>query len=422
MAWTEESDAFLARGEDAPMIQDGTQDAVDKTRTPEVAVARCPDYDRERVLAAVRKSVDSLGGIRRFVTSGERILIKPNMLSAKAPEEAVTTHPEVLRAVIKLVKECGATPIVGDSPSGPSTERILRRLAQKTGVQRVCDEERVEFTLFDESFTVSFPNGVAAKSFELTTALKQVSGVVSVAKMKTHTFTVLTGAVKNLFGLIPGLKKAEYHFRMQKRAAFSEMLVDLAECVKPRLTIMDAVVGMEGDGPAGGNLRHIGLILSSANVHALDSVFLALTGAEPAAVPSVATAMRRGLAPADPNAIRIVGEPEAATKLKGFKMPSTAKAYGGIPSALGKVAGEIVSKKPVYVAKRCTRCNACVEICYAQALTLGEKKPRIDRNKCIRCYCCQEVCPASAVLLKRRPARSVGTIARHGISRVGKRT
>lgn len=397
------------------MIQNGSQDARDKTGTLEVAVARCPDYDTERVLAAVRRSVDSLGGIRRFVTSGERILIKPNMLSARAPEEAVTTHPEVLRAVIKIVKECGATPIVGDSPSGPSTERVLKRLAQKTGIQRVCDEEGVEFALFDESFKVSFPNGVAAKTFELTTALRKASGVISVAKMKTHTFTVLTGAVKNLFGLIPGLKKAEYHFRMQNRAAFSEMLVDLAECIKPRLTIMDAVVAMEGDGPSGGNLRNVGLILSSANVHALDSFFLNLTGADPASVPSVAIAVRRGLAPTDLRAIRIVGDSEAATKLKGFKMPSTARAYGGIPKALGKIAGEIVSRKPVYVAKKCMRCNACIEICYAQALALGEKKPRIDRNKCIRCYCCQEVCPSAAVVLKRRPLRSLGSYALGGI-------
>jgi uncharacterized protein (DUF362 family)/NAD-dependent dihydropyrimidine dehydrogenase PreA subunit len=397
------------------MIQNGSPHAGDGTRTLEVAVTRCSDYDTERVLAAVRKSVDSLGGIHRFATPGETMLIKPNMLSAKAPEEALTTHPEVLRAVIKIVKECGATPIVGDSPSGPSTEMILRRLAQKTGIQRVCDEEGVEFVLFDESFKVSFPNGVAAKTFELTTVLRQVSGVISVAKMKTHTFTVLTGAVKNLFGLIPGLKKAEYHFRMQNRAAFSEMLVDLAECVKPRLTVMDAVVAMDGDGPAGGNLRNVGLILSSANVHALDSVFLNLAGADPASVPSVAIAVRRGLAPADISAIRIVGDSEAATKLKGFKMPSTARAYGGIPRVLGKVAGEIVSRKPVYVAERCTLCGACVEICYAQALALGEKKPRIDRDKCIRCYCCQEVCPTAAVVLKRRPLRSLGSYALGGI-------
>ena len=404
------------------MIHDGTQDSDDKPRILEVAVVKCPDYDTERVFVAVRKSIDSLGGMRGFVASGERILVKPNMLSARAPDEAVTTHPEVLRAVIKMIKECGAIPIVGDSPSGPSTARILRRLAQKTGIQRVCEEEGVEFAPFDESFKVSFPDGVAAKTFELTTVMKEISGVISVAKMKTHTFTILTGAVKNLFGLIPGLKKAEYHFRMQNSEAFSEMLVDLAECVRPRLTVMDAIVGMEGDGPSGGTLRDVGLIVSSANVYALDSVFIELADADVAAVPSVAIAVRRGLAPSDPSTIRIVGEPEAAVKFNGFKMPSTARAYGGIPRAFGKVAGEIVSRKPVYIAGRCTLCNACVEVCYAQALSLGDKKPRIDRNRCIRCYCCQEVCPSRAVLLKRRPARSLGSMIWHGISRPGKQT
>jgi len=380
--------------------------AVDKRFT--VSVSRCSSYEPVVVERAVSESVKALGGIEMFVKPGETILVKPNMLSARAPEDAVTTHPEVLRAVIRMVRAAGATPIVGDSPSGLSTDNILDKLAERTGIARVCEEEKVEFAHFTESKNVRFERGVVAKSFELTTVLDRVDGIISVAKMKTHTLTGITGAVKNLFGLIPGLKKAEYHFRMKDKEAFSAMLVDLAECVHPRLTIMDAVLGMDGDGPSGGNKKDIGLLIASDCVHALDAFFLHFVGADISSVPTVRIARERGLGPKDIDEVHVVGDGRAGMKLDGFRMPSTAQQYGRIPMALGRLAGEAVTRKPVFSAARCTMCGACIEICPARVLRKDTRKPVIDRRDCIRCYCCGEVCPTNAVLLRRQPLRSVG--------------
>lgn len=388
---------------------------------PTVSIVRCASYSPSEVEASVQRAVELLGEISGFVSTGERILIKPNMLAARRPYQAVTTHPEVVRAAIRLVRAAGGLPIVGDSPAGPSTERILRHLAEKTGIFEVCTQEGVPFALFTECETVAYDEGKAAKSFDLTKALQEVDAVISLAKLKTHSFTRYTGAVKNLFGLVHGLKKAGYHMRMRSPEAFSEMLVDLAECVRPRLTIMDGVVGMDGDGPSSGRRREMGVLLASANPHALDAVALQLVGAEPASVWTVRAAMDRGLLPKDCRAgIEIRGEALDGLRIHDFRMPPKLRVFGGIPGVLEGFVAEGVARKPVFSKELCSGCGRCVEICPAEALSLRDgrlPKVGIRRDLCIRCYCCQEVCPENAVDLKRMPIRSWG---RSVVCRVGR--
>ena len=359
---------------------------------------------------SVREAVRLLGGISEHVTSGERILIKPNMLAARRPDQAVTTHPEIVRATIRLVKEAGGVPVVGDSPAGPSTERILRHLADRTGISEVCVQEGVPFALFTEYETVAYDDGKVAKTFDLTKTLQEVDAVISLAKLKTHSFTRYTGAVKNLFGLVHGLKKAEYHMRMRSPEAFSEMLVDLAEHVRPRLTIMDAVVGMDGDGPSGGRRRDIGVVLASSDVHALDAIALRLVGAEPDGVWTVRAAIDRGLLTKDfATEIDVKGESLDDLRIQDFKMPPKLRVFGGIPGVLGGFVAEGVARKPVFSKELCSGCGRCAEICPAEALSLRDDelpKVTVRRNLCIRCYCCHEVCPEDAINLKRMPVRS----------------
>jgi len=372
-----------------------------------VSLARCTSYDMAAVDSAVRECVDRLGGIGKFVSRGETILLKPNMLSPKSPDKAVTTHPEVVRAAIKLVKRAGGIPIVGDTPGGLATGSVLRNLAEKTGIGQVCEEERTEFVLLTESEKVPFPNGVAAKSFEMTIQRARVDGVISLAKFKTHSFTVLTGAVKNLFGLIPGLKKAEYHYRMQTVEAFSELLVDLAECIKPRLTIMDGIVGMDGDGPAAGRLKEIGLVMASSDVHAMDALMAEMAGVDLDSVPTIAIARRRGLVSRDPEDIEVVGVDRRSLEISDFRMPAAPTPFSKIPRAFVWMFGELFSRKPVFLKASCTLCGQCVEVCPARALTKGARRPMIDRSLCFRCYCCSEVCVPGAVQLRRVPGRSI---------------
>ncbi len=390
---------------------------------PTVSVVRCNTYDPEAVMEAVRKAVDLVGGTAAFVSEGEKILLKPNMLVPRRPDEAITTHPEVLRATIKLVKEAGGEPVVGDSPAGRSTERILKHLSERTGIAAVCKEEGVDFALFTESTVVPNPGGRVAKSFELTSTVHEVGGIISIAKLKTHSFTRFTGAVKNLFGLVHGLKKAEYHMRMKDPETFSEMLVDLAECTRPRLTIMDGVVGMDGDGPSAGRVRPIGVIMASSNPHALDFVALKVVGKEPESVWSVAFAMRRGLIPAadDGNCVRVVGDDMHSLQIAPFKMPPKVRIFGPIPNVIGSLVSEMATRKPKFLTSKCVRCRACVDICPAEALSIDDgddAQVAIDRSSCIRCYCCQEVCPEKAVVLRRMPGRSLG---RALLSRIGRK-
>ena len=373
---------------------------------------RCATYDPLTVDASVRRAVDLLGGISEHVKNGERVLIKPNMLAARRPDQAVTTHPEVVRATIRLVKEAGGVPVVGDSPAGPSTERILRHLADRTGISEVCAQEGLPFALFTEYETVAYDDGKVAKTFDLTKTLQEVDAVISLAKLKTHSFTHYTGAVKNLFGLVHGLKKAGYHMRMRSPEAFSEMLVDLAEHVRPRLTIMDAVVGMDGDGPSGGRKKDIGAVLASSDVHALDATALRLVGAEPDGVWTVRAAIDRELLTKDfATEIDIKGEALDELRVHDFKMPPKLRIFGGVSGVLGGFAAEGIARKPVFSRDLCSGCGRCVEICPAEALSLRKDelpKVEIRRDTCIRCYCCHEVCPENAVHLRRMPMRSWG--------------
>ncbi|MCX9010740.1 MAG: DUF362 domain-containing protein [Candidatus Methanoperedens sp.] len=377
-----------------------------------VSAVECTSYDTKAVESAVRRAIDTLGGIGKFASNGETILLKPNLLQPKSPEEAVTTHPEIVRAMIRLVRETGANPVVGDSPGGRCSEKMLHYLAQKTGMDRVCEEEGVEFIFLIDSQTVSFPQGGIIRSFNLASYLSRVAGVISLAKLKTHTLTGLTGAVKNTFGLIPGLEKSDIHSRIPDVNEFSEMLVDLAECVRPRLSVVDGILAMEGDGPTAGVPRHIGRIVASENPHALDAFLAGMVGA--GNIPTVEIARRRGLVPND---IEVIGDASTATRVEGFKMPPKPHAFGMIRGLLGYGLNESFSRKPVFLDSRCTLCGSCIEACPAEALRKGKKMPVIDRKLCIRCYCCQEVCGYKAIELRRQLLRSMGEVAAAGIKR-----
>lgn len=390
-------------------------------RSRRVSAVRCSSYDSASVERAMRKGIDALGGARRFVAPGETILLKPNLLSPKDPDEAVTTHPEVIRAAIHIIRDAGGVPVVGDSPGGRSTVRILRNLTERTGIARVCEEEHVEIVPFIEAEKVPFPEGVVAKSFELTTALKRVDGVISLAKMKTHAFTGLTGAVKNLFGLIPGIGKAGYHLRMQTPEAFSAMLVDLAECVRPRLTVMDAIVAMHGEGPAAGMRMDVGLIISGEDPHSLDAFFAEIVGADISCVPTVRIARKRGLIPATFPASDLVDGNLSDLKVPGFMMPSAPRYLRGVPRLFYRAAGDTMARKPSFSKKNCTKCGRCVETCPAGALNMGPRRPRVARELCIRCYCCMELCLNDAVKLRRMPARALGTKVASGVAHAMRR-
>lgn len=371
-----------------------------------VSLVRCESYVREEVRRRVLEAVGALGGFSAFVKPGERVLVKPNLLTGVAPERAVTTHPEVVRAVIEGCQGAGAEVWVGDSPGFGSPTRI----AERCGILAVCEETGARFVPFEAAVDKPFPEGRVAKRFLLAEPVTQVDKVISVAKFKTHGLAIYTGAVKNLYGTVQGIEKAKLHLRYQSRDQHSELLYDLYRLVRPALSIIDAVVGMEGAGPQNGTPRQVGLILAGEDALALDAIGCTLMGIDPQRLPLLRAAARAGQ-PVDVKSVEVSGVPVEQARIPGYVLPETVKenALGrllsvqAIPAGVRSWGRRHLTARPVLSPELCLGCGVCRESCPADAITIRERKAQIDDARCIRCYCCQEMCPQAAIVL-RRPA------------------
>ena len=358
-----------------------------------VAAAHVRSYDPGEVQSGLAEVLGLVGRMEAFVQPGERVLIKPNMLEALAPAKAVTTHPEVVRAVIRSVKAAGGFPVVGDSPAMGNTLKTAKR----TGILQVCQDEGAEVALFQEGAGFFWEKGITVKKFSLAKELGEVDKVISVAKMKTHSFTGITGGIKNLFGFVVGTDKAQFHMRMQRRSDFAAMLVDLACVVKPVLYIVDGITAMEGSGPRNGLPIKADVIIAGENGFAVDMVMAEMMGFHPETLPVAAKALARGLTPRFSD-ILILG---SAKELRlRFKAPKNLEALEDrIPKWAAEFARQQLTAKPT-IRDCCTGCGRCVAHCPPKAMKVADDKAGIDHHLCIRCYCCQEVCPHNAVNLE----------------------
>lgn len=360
----------------------------------QVSITKCADYGNE-VYRKVKESVDLLGGIAFFVRPNERILIKPNLLAGRPPEVAVTTHPDVVRAVIRLVKEAGGTPIVGDSPGIGNAVKI----AEKCGVLEACREEGAEFIDLKTLVIAENPLGHTFKRLEVAKEALQADGIINIPKLKTHAQMYLTLGVKNLFGCVPGKLKPQWHLSAGVDSLyFADMLLDLYFFLSPRLTVVDGIVGMEGNGPGNGTPRKLGLILSSSDCIALDTVITEVLGASPSELPVLKAAARRNIKEASLSFITVLGEKTEAVRVKDFVFPpqSHTNFADRLPYFLDKRLRKALTSRPHVDNEKCTLCNICVNVCPAEVMT-NAKKILIDYDKCIRCYCCQEMCPQGAI-------------------------
>lgn len=358
---------------------------------PKVSITRAKTYDRDEILFAVRKAVDLLGGISNYVKKGEKILLKPNVLSARPPESGVNTHPEVLRAVARLVKEAGAEVIVGDSPGGFYFKESDSTY-EAAGIKRVCEEENLRLVPFDKADNVN--------DIPLAAVAREVDGMISLPKMKTHDLTTITGAVKNSYGLAVGLYKAACHFKAPQPREFAKYVVNVFECAVPRLVVMDGVVAMEGDGPAAGRLREAGLVLASNDCVACDAVFAALVGLPPLSIETTEEAYKRKLGEADLSKIKVLGIDLKEARLHNFKLPKTSILLKVPKPVLRLLVGKI-KFWPVIDDATCVKCQICAKSCPAGCITVTEEGSSIDYKRCVNCFCCFELCPHNAVSIKR---------------------
>jgi len=363
-----------------------------------VVLKACEAYDEAVVQAAVDEIFALCGGVESFVKPGDRVLIKINLLMKRTPDQATTTHPVVAKAIVRAVQRAGATAILADSPGGPYTRGHLRGIYEACGISAVMQETGC---ILNDDFSVTtryLENGKAARHLDLIGVLDHVDAVITVGKLKTHGLTTMTGCMKNLYGTIPGTTKVEYHARYQDAALFSDMLLDICAAVKPCFAILDAVMGMEGEGPSGGRPRAIGALIGGANPHAVDAVGARLIGLEPRQVTTLEAAQKRSLLPA----YALVGDPLEPMIIRDFDIPmglrrgSWVRMMNKLPQAL--------RPRPVFMHRKCDGCGTCVRACPAGAITMDEKRrPHVDVRKCIRCYCCQELCPKNDVEVRRNP-------------------
>lgn len=365
---------------------------------PVVSIKRCKDYDRETVRAALKDAISSIGEISDLVRPGERILIKPNILSGKPPDKAVTTHPELLRAVIEMVVNAGAVALVGDSSAIGSTTKN----AKKAGLFALCDELGAEFVELKTIVNTEIPGARVYRRLTVAREALDIDGIINLPKLKTHVQMYLTMGIKNLFGCVPGKNKAALHMAAGRDTDnFASMLLDLHTLLTPRLTIMDAVMAMEGNGPGNGDPKFIGLLLASNNAIAIDRVSAEILSTRAENIPVLKIAREWGLTGAHLKDIELRGEAIESVRVNDFKFPPLIDLDFSklLPNFIGKRVKKALTTRPIINTEKCARCNACVSLCPAEAMEL-KNRIIVDYEECIRCYCCQESCPSGVITAK----------------------
>jgi uncharacterized protein (DUF362 family)/Pyruvate/2-oxoacid:ferredoxin oxidoreductase delta subunit len=359
-----------------------------------VSIVKCQDYDEEEVLAALRQSIDLIGGIQTFVRKGNHVLLKPNLLYGKSPEKAVTTHPSILRGMIQIVREAGGIPFIGDSPSVGS----LMKTAEKAGVKAVADEMKCPLVEFNQPVLPPKRKGKIFKQLEIDQTVLEVDVIINLPKFKTHSLTLLTLAVKNLFGCIPGPRKALWHLKAgEDRKTFAQILVDVYQIIHPSLTILDGIVGMEGNGPNSGQPIPLGLILASGDSLSLDQIVCDLLGVSRKSLLTNRVAFEQGLGK---DGIEVVGEKVEDVRIPHFQFPTLSQPDWNLPGFLRRALKNALTSKPVVQEEICNACDRCSEICPPKALARKGKDLVFDYEQCIRCFCCLEVCPEGAISIK----------------------
>ena len=372
---------------------------------PQVSIVKCKSYQPEELTEKIRESLRLIGGIEKFIRPGAKVLVKPNLLMAASPDTAITTHPEFVRQVLRILKGINCKIYLGDGPSvfGSQMENIVK-VYEQTGIREIAEEEAVELVTFDKRYIPPTPEG-AQGYFPLAQYVKDCDYIVSIPKFKTHEYIILTGAVKNLFGLIPGTFKLECHKNFHQPERFAKMLLDVCAAVKPALSIVDGITGMEGNGPAtSGSKRDIGLILAGSDPVAMDTVLAGIMNARPENIYTIKEALNRNLPGASLDNIDILGMSLERVVIRGFKLPDISiqrAILNNLPPFAANLLKKWLTFQPKIDTDTCQLCDACVNNCPQKTMSNKNGKIVIDYSQCISCFCCREVCPYAAIGIKK---------------------
>lgn len=379
----------------------------------EVIVKCCTSYDYEDVHDKIYEILNCSG---LDIKPGMNVLIKANLLAKKLPEQCVTTNPAVIQAVCQYIKDKKAIPIIADSPAGPFNENSLKAIYSATGMEKAALATGAILN-YDTSFSnVKFKEAKTLDKVDVINVVLNAHMVINVAKLKTHVMMTYTGAVKNLYGVIPGLTKAAYHMKLQEPENFANHLIDICEFIKPDFSIIDGIHAMEGDGPNSGEVVEFGYIMGSKNPYMLDLAASHMIGIEEDEIAILVNARKRNLIDLKSSSVLIESEDEVleldfldfkayvqSLGLKPFKRPRAQSVNflsGKVPKFLERYLVDKSKSKPHFIEEKCIGCGHCVRNCPAKIIHLENKKAIVDISKCISCFCCHEVCPKDAVEIK----------------------
>ena len=367
-----------------------------------VWLSRCGGYAPEELLRQVEEAFTALG-VWEELKPGMQVVIKPNLVMSSKPEAAIATHPALVAAVGRCVQKAGGEVIIAESPGGPYTPAAMKAVFRGCGYADMAKEWG--FTLYTEckSREVSLPGAVRCRQLSVVEPFLTRDYLIDLAKLKTHSMVGFSGAVKNLFGAVPGLQKPELHCRFPEKQPFSEMLVDLCDFLKPDLCFLDGILAMEGNGPTGGSPRKAGVLGASKSPYALDVCGAALIGLEPENVLMLREAHRRGLGPISPKECQLLKE-----QVETLAQPDFVKAKASstdfldrVPAFLRPAAKRLATPAPKIRRKECVGCGKCAESCPQHTIAIRKRKAVIDYKQCIRCFCCHEMCPKHVIDIRR---------------------
>ena len=366
-----------------------------------VWLAQCPDYGQS-LEEKIEKAFDALR-VWDKIRPGMKVVLKPNLVMSSKPEQAIITHPAFTAAVGKCVQKAGGRVIIAESPGGPYTPAAMKAMFRATGYRDMA--EACGFTLYTDckSREVTLPQAKRCRELSVVEPFLDRDYLIDLPKLKTHSMVGFSGAVKNLFGTVPGLQKPELHCRFPEREPFSEMLCDLCHFLGPDLSLMDGIWAMEGNGPTGGQRRDLHVIAGSESPWALDVAAASLVGLEPEKITMLREGHERGYGPLDLSELELVGDPMETLLAPDFLKAeaSSTDFIDRLPKFLRPAAKKLATPYPRIDKKRCVGCGKCAESCPQHTISLRDGKAVIRYQNCIRCFCCHEMCPKHVVQIKR---------------------
>lgn len=365
-----------------------------------VVLIHCKSYKRQETSEAVNSLFEHFGTFDSFIGKGKKVFIKPNILRNTSPETAITTHPEIIYQVAKTAVDNGCIVKCGDSPNFITIPRMVKAIYKTTGIAQSIEEAGGEMAVSASAVIVE--GGNYLRTFKMLKSIYESDITINIAKAKTHAFTGYTGAVKNLFGVIPGPVKGEMHYKFPNASTFANAMIDICEGVKAKLHIIDSVIAMEGPGPSSGYPKALGIIAAGTNPYALDEVMVKIMGLDINTIPQIKEARDRDLTkPIDE--INIIGMDlkDAVSKIpfKGAAPKSDPVQFLFQKFLPDKIY--IRTKKKPIIQKSCIGCGICAKACPTATIEIIDRKAVIYYKECIKCYCCQELCPEKSITLGR---------------------